>query len=88
MRVAVIPMSSGEYDVQVEQDENAVSNYQVARPERMLRELSQSDVRRVIAESFDYLLEREGNRLGRVVSLDELWRQDTEFAAALRRRLS
>jgi hypothetical protein len=81
-------MSSGEYDVQVEQAEHAVSNYQVARPARMLDDLARDDVRLVIAESIDYLLEREGTALGRVVSLDDLWREDSDFAKAMRQRLS
>jgi hypothetical protein len=88
MRLTVIPMSSGEYDVQVEKDEVTVTNYQVARPTRILDATGEDDPRRVIQVSFDYLLQRDRLELGHVVSLDDLWQTDADFAETLRGRLS
>ena len=88
MRIQVIPMSSGEFDVQLEQSAGSVRNTQVPPPEEMLRSFPQHDPRRVVTESVGFLLERrDAEDLGHFVSLDELWRSDDEFAREMRARL-
>jgi hypothetical protein len=88
MRVTVIPMSSGEYDVQIEKSEHSVENYVVARPATLLRALGSGDERRIIAASFEYLLEHHRGQISHVLSLDKLWNSDRRFAEGVRKILS
>jgi hypothetical protein len=87
VKLTVIPMSSGEYAVQIERGRDMVSNHQVPAPVSMISALAESDARRVIAESFDYLMERRDGALPSVVLLDDLWSRDEDFEAGVRERL-
>jgi hypothetical protein len=88
MRVLVIPMSSGEFDVQMEAGDVGVSNTQVPPPEEMLRAFPDTDARRVVQESVSFLLERDRSAsLSGFLSLDALWRSDADFARGVAARL-
>jgi hypothetical protein len=88
MRVQVIPMSSGEYEVQVEESPDLVTNAQVQPPEVILAALPGQEPERIVRTSVEYLLERDDvDGLGPALSLDSLWEEDADFASALRARL-
>jgi hypothetical protein len=89
MRVQVIPMSSGEYEVQIEESADLVTNAQVQPPEGIMADLPGREPEHIVRASVEYLLERDDvEAIGPSVSLDSLWERDADFAAALRSRLA
>jgi hypothetical protein len=86
-KVLVMPTSSGEFDVQVEQDNDRVSNFQVVRPATMLAAFPDEDPRHIVEEAMRYLLERAELGASRSVALDALWSNDRAFASSIRDRL-
>jgi hypothetical protein len=87
MKVAVMPTSSGEYDVQIERGNDLVSNFQVVPPPVMLAALRECDPRHVVGEAMRYLAEKSALGPSPFVSLDTWWRKDRAFASAMRARL-
>lgn len=88
--IAVMPMGSGEFGVQVHEGEE-VSNHRVDVSDAMLDELDvpTDDPTAVVRESFEFLLERvPPTSIPSVLSLEDLVREYREYPDEVRRRLT